>query len=198
MSGYANFNNLTEQSKIREIPLIKATPENTKLLGSYVDDFDEQKVTFETLFDPKTCRPYIIPKEVTEGKFDVWNTGVISHAENHAVGSGLYNVAKLMDNKMYVREVNYHPEGSQIVFPEDKKPFVMILGTKILNISAYMFDGTKGFEIDAGIWHQPPVLLERERMTFKNKQPKSHICVLYDSVMEDNVWMMCDLNKLKL
>jgi ureidoglycolate hydrolase len=162
-----------------------------KHLGEFVEPskFHESKVTYVNPVDKRTGREMIVPRKETVGKFDVWNDNGTCHAENHAVNSGLYNVAKLVDNSYYFREVNYHPECSQIVCPDEKNPFILILGVSHDDLGAYMFDGTMGFAIAPGIWHQPPITTLGKRTTFNNKQAESHICVLYDSVQEDKRWM---------
>ena len=194
MSGYANLREFTKNSPTVEIPCVDATPKSLNGLGRIINpsDFKSHKVTYTHMKDHVTGRLLIIPREETEGKFYVWQENGFSFARNEAVGSGLYTVAKVdVDNpyKFYFREVNYHPECTQIVIPEEKSPFIMILGTSPESLKAYIFDGSCGFEIFSGIWHQPPVLHYTGRLTFLNKQAKSHICVVYDSVKEHGYWL---------
>jgi len=193
MSGYVNLKNINYNGTIEEIPCIDATKKVLEGLGELVppDQFDSTKIIFRNILkDPQTNRTIIIPEKETEGNFDVWEgrTGII-HAENKAVESGRYSVAHQYPKDRYkfvFREVNYHPEGSQLIMPSDSDPFILILGDTLKNLKAYSFDGSHGFHIYPGVWHQPPIIHYSGRVTFRNKQAATHLCVLYDSLKEDN------------
>jgi hypothetical protein len=155
-------------------------------------EVETYRVTFADMKDARTGRVLTIPRDEAVGKFDVWQENGFCHAENHAVKSGLYTVAKVDDAdpyKFYFRELNYHPDGTQMVVPLDKSPFIMLLGSSPSSLKAYIFDGTHGFDIFPGVWHQPPLLHYEGRMTFANKQAASHICAVYDSVKETGTWL---------
>jgi len=191
MSGYASFDNFHTTGTLIEIPCIDATPETLKGLGHIVKNFEDCPVMFKDMTDSVNGLPLIIPRKEAVGNFEVWQKDGYSYAENHAVGSGLYTVAKVDEKdlyKFYIREVNYHPETSQVVFPVEKSPFILVLGTQTDKLKAFVFDGSCGFSISPRVWHQPPILHYYGNLTFQNKQAESHICVLHDSVKSSNVW----------
>lgn len=194
MSGYASFSEFSTKY-IMDIPCIDVedNKELLKDLGTFVAKKDfNTPIIYNDLWDSKTNRKMIIPKKEAIGKFDVWQKEGFSFAENHAVGSGLYTVAKVDEKnpyRFYFREVNYHPESSQMVIPEEDSPFVLILGKDPRQLKAFVFNGTCGFHISPGIWHQPPILHYEGKISFNNKQAESHICVVYDSVKEDGYWL---------
>jgi len=193
MSGYADLTKIKlDEVKIEEIPCVDATAETLRGLGELVsfDNFESTKIIFtSTLKDSRTNKPVIIPENETSGKFHVWTSYGIVHAENTAVDSGLYSVAIQHPKNKYrfiIREINYHPEGSQLVMSLDGDPFILILGNTLENIKAYSFDGSQGFHIYPGIWHQPPIIHYPERITFLDKQAATHLCVLHDFFTEEN------------
>lgn len=193
MSGYASFDNFSQECTVVQIPCVEATLKSIEGLGKFVskEELKNHTVTFSEVKDARTQRFLEVPRVETEGKFNVWQKKGFSFAENHAVESGLYTVAKMDDKnpyKFYFREVNYHPDGTQLVFPEDGSPFILILGSSPEELKALIFDGSCGFDIFPGIYHQPPVLHYFGAVTFFNKQPKSHICSVYDSVEENGYW----------
>lgn len=215
MSGYAEYskNNLDNQNII-DLPLIIATDYSLAGLGYIVEDYDDSKV--DLVQWPKYIGKRKLEKgtgysTVSEGTFRTWWKDDVSHAENHTVNSGCYKVSMYHKNRFITREMNYHPEGGQIIFPKEKKPFIVFLGTlgddiyynpDISVISgtkrsinnkffAFYFDGSKGLHINTGVWHQPPIPVSRDDsgLEFFDKQGSVHGCVLYDSLSEHNCWL---------
>jgi hypothetical protein len=190
MSGYADLN--IECDKGKQIPFVVATSDNTRHLGTFVStsDFENTALIYKnTLYEKDSTRPIIIPQKEVTGEFLVWESENIMCAENKAVGSGMYTVAKRNNDVVYIREANYHPESSQLVCPVARTPFVLVLGSTIDNLTAYYFYGDSGFHINPGVWHQPPINLQPGTITFKDKQAMTHLCVLYDSIIENNRWL---------
>jgi hypothetical protein len=181
-------------------------------MGNLVDDFDREKCklvqwpksSFRTVMKDTGYSP------ITEDKFHIWWEGDKAHGENLAVDSGKYTVGMLDPrNPQYLltREMNYHPDGSQIFYPEQREPFIMILGIPGDNIelenkakdghwrgkfAAFYFDGSKGVHLYPSVWHQPPISLTAQQV-FRNKQAATHACVGYDSIREEKTWIAVHL-----
>ena len=86
------------------------------------------------------------------------------------------------------REANYHPDGGQLFFPKDNKPFISPLalpGDDIQpnNFKAFYFDGSQGLYIHPNIWHEG-VFPTKGRAIFKGKQGKIHARVSIDLLKE--------------
>ena len=102
-----------------------------------------------------------------------------------------------------VREVNYHPDGGQVFFPQHEgQPYVFLLakaeyGDDIRpeHFRAFFFDGNVGFHISPGVWHfapyiQPPTTVgEKAELMFHNKQSSVYACVGADTVKEFGVYL---------
>ena len=94
--------------------------------------------------------------------------------------------------------MNYHPCGSQVVFPRTKSPFVALLGAvtkgkhpddlEIEDIRAFYFKGDAGLCIPAGVWHQP-VYAVRKPVQCIDIQSSVHACVVMDTINELSLTM---------
>lgn len=194
-------------------PLVTITADNFKDYGFLVNDFDRaevQIVTWPALghrpIDPGTGRD----GGVTEGDFDIFREQNAMYAHNHAVGghyvTGWFNDPRhhyhgeaLDYTAIYTREANYHPDGGQIFYSKDRKPFVLLLalpGDDITpqDFTAFYCDGSFGAHINAGIWHQPPFPVE-DQTVFRDKQSRVHACVSVDFVDEFNTYIKVPLVK---
>lgn len=210
MSGYAEYD-LPDEFNIGYLPTVVATNHSLRNLGNLVDDFDDEKVIIEKwpLNGPRKLMPRTGLGPVTQGDFRVWWEDDLLHGENHSVESGLYNIARVHPKDkdiLLTREMNYHPDGGQVIFPKERKPFLVLLGNQgddiqwdlhkslgvpgyqVTKFACFYFDGSKGLHIHPNVWHQPPIPLTEE-LEFKDKQGAVHGCVGYDSVKEHDLWM---------
>eukprot|EP00053_Salpingoeca_punica_P013246 m.119403 g.119403 ORF g.119403 m.119403 type:complete len:237 (-) comp16150_c0_seq1:2032-2742(-) len=210
-SGHASYKELEYQQvpehRIHQVPLVRATPESTRGFGTMFpyDQYDEQKVEIVPWPRPAGARPIDagsgVNGGVVEGQFlFAWDEKYL-HARNFAVG-GDYITGSLVkhspDGKrreaVLVREANFHPDGGQVVAPMQKgDEFILLLAKPTENITpanfvAFYFDGSMGFQISPGTWHQPAYPLA-DAAQFKNKQGRVHACVTFDSVSEFDKWM---------
>jgi ureidoglycolate lyase/seryl-tRNA synthetase len=184
-------------------------------LGFLVEDFNSAEV--EIVQWPQQGHRPVLPGTglgggITEGDFEMkWN-GQMLQTHNHAV-DGRYitgwscdpSLASLTKKRnqtdfLYTFEANYHPDGGQIFFPTDGKPFVALLAApgdniKLEDFKAFYFDGKSGVHINAEVWHQPlfPV---GESQVFDDKQGAVHACVACNFVEEFGVYIKVPL-KLK-
>jgi hypothetical protein len=194
-----------------EIPLIEATNQNLKEYGYLVNDFDQCKIEIVTW--PKQGWRNIEEGTgneggTTEGPFETWWEESILYGRNNAVEhkgeydkDGRYLLGYSSDpddssnkftsedpKQIYIWHVNYHPDGGQLFFPEDNKPFISPLalpGDDIQpeNFKAFYFNGSQGLYIHPNIWHEG-VFPTKGRATFKGKQGKVHARVSIDLLKE--------------
>ena len=194
-----------------EIPLIEATNQNLKGYGYLVNDFDQCEIEIVTW--PKQGWRNIEEGTgneggTTEGPFETWweegilygrNTAVEHKGEYDKDGRYLlgyssdpddfsYHLTNEDPSQIYIWHVNYHPDGGQLFFPEDNKPFISPLALpgddiKPDNFKAFYFDGSQGLYIHPNIWHEG-VFPTKGRATFKGKQGKVHARVSIDLLKE--------------
>ena len=190
-----------------EIPLIEATDQNLKGYGYLVNNFDQCEIEIATW--PKQGWRNIEEGTgneggTTEGPFETWWEESILYGRNNAVKhkgeydkDGRYLLGYSSDpddssnkftsedpKQIYIWHVNYHPDGGQLFFPEDNKPFISPLalpGDDIQpdNFKAFYFNGSHGLYIHPNIWHEG-VFPTKGRATFKGKQGKVHARVSID------------------
>lgn len=196
MSGYADLKDASVFGRNNKlIKVEEANNETIHGLGRFIDVFSEVDVSYNKVYDADTKLEIIIPREETYGKFLVWREKEYFRGVNGSVNSGEYDVCRVIQHRYgreycCVREVNFHPECSQIIFPCKKEAFILVLGqgnpNDEISLKALLFDGTKGFEIFPRVWHQPPIAND---LVFDNKQGKSHICVVHDFVNSNGSWV---------
>ena len=194
-----------------EIPLIEATNENLKGYGYLVNDYEQCEIEIVTW--PKQGWRNIEKGTgneggTTEGPFETWWDEGILYGKNNAVEhksrydqDGQYLLGYSYDpsdykknlNKndlkhIYIWHVNYHPDGGQLFFPKDNKPFISPLALpgddiQLNDFKAFYFNGSQGLYIHPNIWHEG-VFPTKERATFRGKQGKVHARVSIDLLEE--------------
>ena len=199
-----------------EIPLIEATNENLRGYGYLVDDFD--KCEIEIIKWPKQGWREVDEGTgneggTTEGPFEAWWDEDILYGRNNAVGhkseydkDGEYllgysydpsnsskNFTKEDPKKIYIWHVNYHPDGGQLFFPNDNKPFISPLALpgddiKPNNFKAFYFNGSQGLYIYPNIWHEG-IFPTKGKAVFKGKQGKVHARVSIDIFREFHAYI---------
>lgn len=132
-----------------------------------------------------------------------WEADVL-RACNEAVGgdyvlgwrdsrTGAPENADRQDPSVLLWHMNYHPDGGQLFFPLDAKPFVVPLalpGDDIRpeNVVAFWCDGTRGIYIHPGIWHEGVFPVAGEQR-FLDRQGKVHARVSCDFGAEFGVYL---------
>ena len=199
-----------------EIPLIEATNENLQGYGYLVDNFD--KCEIEIVKWPKQGWREIDEGTgneggTTEGTFEAWWNQGILYGKNNAVehkseydkdgkyllgysydpDSSKNNLNKKDPEKIYIWHTNYHPDGGQLFFPNDNKPFICplaLLGDNINpnNFKAFYFNGSQGLYIHPNIWHEG-IFPTKGKAVFKGKQGKVHARVSIDILREFNSYI---------
>jgi hypothetical protein len=187
---------------------VMATEETLAGYGAFVDDFERAKVEIVP-WPVRGPRPLVAGTGAeggtVEDNFVMERRGQAQYATNYAVGrayvTGWFeDPARASEteapgdtSRVYTHEANYHPDGGQIFFPEDRAPFVALLAragddVKPEDFVAFRFDGTRGVHVHPGIWHQPVFPVEA-RARFRNRQGRVHACVSIDFVGEFGVYV---------
>ena len=81
-------------------------------------------------------------------------------------------------SRILLWHANYHPDGGQLFFPLEPKPFVLPLAlpgddVKPTDFVCFHGDGTKGIYIHPGVWHEGVFSLDSEQ-SFFDKQGRVH------------------------
>jgi hypothetical protein len=195
-----------------EVPLVKATDESVKGYGCLVGDpenFDIEIVTWPAggwrPVDPDSGNEggYV------EGIFHSHWTGDVLMGRNEAV-NGEYvlgwscNPQKASSHRQTVPRkqvllwhMNYHPDGGQMFFPNENKPFVVPVALpgddlKLSDVIAIWCDGSKGLYIHPAIWHEG-VFPVTDKQTFKDRQGRVHARVSCDFGKEFGTYLSVPL-----
>ena len=132
----------------------------------------------------------------TEGIFHCqWKNSVLK-ARNEAVNDE-YVLGWSADGHVLLWHMNYHPDGGQLFFPLDKKPFVVPLalpGDDLQpdQVVAFLCDGSKGVYIHPNVWHEG-VFPVRGEQRFLDRQGKVHARVSCDFAREFGVYLSVPL-----
>ena len=200
-----------------DVPLIRATEESVKGYGSLVDD--PAKFDIEITRWPQQGWRSIDEGTgdeggFVEGTFKCDWTGDVLYGENEAV-SGHYVLGWSTDpqhvqtkeqaksrDQVLLWHMNYHPDGGQLFFPLDNKPFIVPVALPGDNFSpekvvAFWCDGSKGLYIHAGIWHEG-VFPTETHQRFLDRQGAVHARVSVDISQEFGVYLSCPLREDKI
>jgi len=180
------------------LPVVEATDENLAGYGRLVDDPASVAVEI-TRWPAPGFRPVDEDSGdeggTTEGTFRCDWRGDVLHGRNEAVG-GHYILAYAGEpadaredhdrapSRMLLWHANYHPDGGQLFFPLDARPFVVPLAlpgddVKPEDFVAFRFDGRRGLYIHANVWHEG-VFAVAGTQRFFDKQGAVHARVSVD------------------
>jgi len=200
-----------------EVPLIRATDASVDGYGTLVDDPDSFEIAI-TRWPQPGWRPV---DEGTgdegghvEGTFEGAWSGDVLYGRNHAVG-GHYVLGWSTDpqlaqsagataprDQVLLWHMNYHPDGGQLFYPLDAKPFIVPVALPGDNLTpdkviAFWCDGSRGLYIHAGIWHEGIFPVEDEQR-FLDRQGRVHARVSADIGQEFGVYLACPLRADKI
>ena len=197
-----------------DVPLLEATAESVKDYGYLVDDSDTCKIEIVT-WPAQGWRP--VDQETgnqggtVEGVFRGEWRGDVLMGSNDAVG-GHYVLGWSTDpqyassetqtvarDRVLLWHFNYHPDGGQLFFPLEKKPFVVpvaLAGDDLSTdrIVAFWCDGSQGFYIHPGIWHEGIFPVEDEH-NFLDRQGRVHARISCDIGEEFGVYLSVPLKR---
>jgi Ureidoglycolate lyase len=185
-----------------KIPIIEANSSTVKEYGLLVEDPTHFKIEISRWPAPG-WRPVDTDSGdeggTKEGIFSSEWRGEILYGSNEAVGGkyilGYSNEpeqakaqAKRDPDKILMWHANYHPDGGQLFFPIDNRPFlvpVALPGDDVRpeHFICFLCDGTKGLYIHPNIWHEG-VFAINGKQRFLDRQGAVHARVSVDFARE--------------
>jgi hypothetical protein len=198
--------------RIVPMPVVDATAENLEGYGRLVTDPQSFMIEI-TRWPAAGWRPVDpdsgIDGGTTEGIFVSQWKGDVLYGRNDAVG-GHYILAyaeppevasedhQRPPKRMLLWHANYHPDGGQLFFPQQKEPFLVPLalpGDDIMpdKFICFRFDGSQGLYIHPGIWHEG-VFGVSGTQKFFDKQGAVHARVSVDFAREFSCLLSADIS----
>ncbi|MEX3011399.1 ureidoglycolate lyase [Hoeflea sp. TYP-13] len=199
---------------LHKVPLIEATDETVEGYGFLVDNPEEFEIEI-VRWPAQGWRP------IDEGTGDEagWVEGIFSgewkgdvlYGSNEAV-NGNYVLGWSADpqtastetetvprEQVLLWHMNYHPDGGQLFFPLENKPFVVpaaLPGDDLTpdKVVAFWCDGSRGLYIHPNIWHEGIFPVE-DRQQFLDRQGRVHARVSCDVGAEFGIYLSVPLRK---
>ena len=201
---------------IVDILVRKASPQNLNGFGTLVFD-NYQDYPIEIVRWPATgWRPVDDDSGdeagTTQGVFhSCWN-GDVLYGKNDAVNGhyiiGYSQPPHLADDStdskpesIYLWHANYHPDGGQLFYPVDRRPFVVPLAlpgddVRPDDFVCFVFDGTSGLYIHPGVWHEGVFTCEGQQRFF-DKQGAVHARVSVNFPNEFHCLIKADISNVE-
>jgi Ureidoglycolate lyase len=198
-----------------KIPIIAATYETVRGYGSLVSDPAQHRIEI-TRWPAQGTRPVDLDSGdeggTREGIFSSEWKGDILYGRNEAV-NGHYILGYGTEptqaseetpgnpTRILLWHANYHPDGGQLFFPIDQRPYlvpVALPGDDIRpeNFICFLCDGSQGLYIHANIWHEG-VFTPYGRQRFLDRQGAVHARVSVDFAREFNCLLEIPLDQLQ-
>ena len=196
------------------LPLVVANAANLRGYGELVESADARAI--EIVRWPALGARPVDPGTgdqggTTEGIFEFEWAGDVLRGRNNAVDDDYVlgfacqpraaseTAATVARTKVLLWHANYHPDGGQVFFPLERKPFVVPLalpGDAIApdKFTAFWFDGSLGLYIHPGIWHEG-VFPTADRGRFFDKQGKVHARISVDFPREFGCYLSAPLQR---
>lgn len=184
------------------MPVVTATPDALQDFGHLVSD--PADCSIEIVRWPSIGRRPVDSDTgdeggTTEGVFVSTWQGDLLYGRNEAVG-GHYVLAYATEpadarddhasppERMLLWHANYHPDGGQLFFPLDHKPFYVPLALPGDDVTperfvCFRFDGSAGLYIHPDIWHEGVFTLDGQQRFF-DKQGAVHARVSVEFARE--------------
>ena len=180
------------------MPIVEATPSTLEGYGCLIDDPSECRVEI-VQWPALGTRPVDAGTGdqggTTEGVFVCEWRGDVLYGHNEAVG-GHYILAYGQPpesaredhtdrpRRMMLWHANYHPDGGQLFFPLERRPFYVPLALSGDDVTpqrfvCFRFSGHQGLYIHPNVWHEGVFGL-RGRQRFFDKQGAVHARVSVD------------------
>ena len=190
-----------------DVPLIKADTESVKGYGYLVDDPDSFNIEIAR-WPAQGWRPVDADTGdeggTVEGIFHSAWVGDVLRGRNDAV-DGDYVLgwscnpgdaneqSEAKVQRVLLWHLNYHPDGGQLFYPVDGKPFVVPAALpgddlSLDKIVAFWCDGSQGLYIHPNIWHEG-VFPTTQQQSFRDKQGRVHARVSCNVAQEFGVFL---------
>ena len=194
--------NLQEGLRRVRMPTVDATGESLRGYGRLVADRDQCPIEI-VRWPAQGWRPVDEDSGdeggTTQGVFVSEWRGDILYGRNEAV-DGHYILAYAEEptradqshardpSRMLLWHCNYHPDGGQLFFPLERKPFYVPLALPGDDVAperfvCFRFDGTQGLYIHPNVWHEG-VFARRGTQRFHDEQGAVHARVSVDFARE--------------
>ena len=194
------------------VPLIRATEASVQGYGCLVDNPDTFEIEI-TRWPQQGWRPIDDGTGdeggFVEGTFKCDWRGDVLFGENEAVAGNYVlgwsadpQVAQVVRqtgprDQVLLWHMNYHPDGGQLFYPLDEKPFIVPVALPGDNLTpekvvAFWCDGTRGLYIHAGVWHEG-IFPVADEQRFLDRQGAVHARVSADIGREFGVYLSCPL-----
>jgi hypothetical protein len=196
-----------------QMPVVEATPQTIKGYGKLVHDPDE--IAIEIVQWPaQGWRPVDADTGdqggMKEGIFYAEWKGDILYGRNEAV-DGHYVLAYAQEpalarednseapRQMMLWHANYHPDGGQLFYPLERKPFYVPLALPGDDITpqrfvCFRFDGSCGLYIHPNIWHEGIFPLSGSQR-FLDRQGAVHARVSVQFADEFECLLVADIDR---
>lgn len=155
--------------------LVKATTDSLAGYGLLVDDY--QNFELEIVTWPKPIgRPIDVgtgnQAGTKNGIFEFWWEGDFFYGKNNAVNDEYLlgwatnpssavkdKTTSVMPTTVLLWHANYHPDGGQLFYPLENRPFICPLALpgddiKPEKFVSFYFDGSQGLYIHPNVWHE--------------------------------------------
>lgn len=194
--------NLPEGLGRVKVPIIEATETSVKNYGFLVDNLAHFKIEISR-WPAQGWRPVDSDSGdeggTKEGIFlSEWKSEIL-YGSNEAVGGNYVlgygneptqasTQTNSKPNKILLWHANYHPDGGQLFFPIDNRPYlvpVALPGDDIRpdQFICFLCEGNKGFYIHPNIWHEGVFAIEGSQR-FLDRQGAVHARVSVDFARE--------------
>ncbi|MBX2886178.1 MAG: ureidoglycolate lyase [Granulosicoccus sp.] len=206
-----------------EVPLVRATDESVKGFGQLVEDPENCEIEIirwpaqgwrpvdEGTGDEAGWVEGVFSCEwqgdVLYGRNDAVNGHYVlgwskdpqhasSHARNNSAADNPFGPANR--KQVLLWHMNYHPDGGQLFYPLEPKPFIVPVALpgdnlRASDVIALWCDGSKGLYIHPNIWHEG-VFPQDQTHRFLDRQGKVHARVSCDIGKEFGVYLACPLH----
>ncbi len=198
---------------LHQVPLVEATDDIVRGYGYLVEDPDD--IDIEIVRWPATGWRKVDEDSGdeagwVEGIFHGEWQGDVLYGRNEAV-SGHYvlgwsttdpQLASTTQqtaprDQVLLWHMNYHPDGGQLFFPQDRSAFVVPVALPgddlaVEQVIALWCDGSRGLYIHPGIWHEG-IFPAAQRQRFLDRQGRVHARVSCDLAAEFGVYLSVPL-----
>ena len=198
---------------LHQVPLVEATDDIVRGYGYLVEDPDD--IDIEIVRWPATGWRKVDEDSGdeagwVEGIFHGEWQGDVLYGRNEAV-SGHYVLGwsttdpqlasttqqTVPRDQVLLWHMNYHPDGGQLFFPQDRSAFVVPVALPgddlaVEQVIALWCDGSRGLYIHPGIWHEG-IFPAAQRQRFLDRQGRVHARVSCDLAAEFGVYLSVPL-----